>query len=131
MIGSSDNGRGYRYLIVATDLSGNRSLRTLQVSAVPDLPTRTALHCAVPNPFNPMTMIGYNLPQPSTVNLRIYDMAGRLVRTLVRGDVVDAGRQEVIWRGRDDSGRQVAAGVYFYKLDAGSFSETKRMTLVK
>ena len=101
-------------------------------SAVPGfLPISFSLGNCWPNPFNPMTTISYDLPNAAQVNLRIYDMGGSLVKTLVNGDMVEAGRKEVVWRGRDNSGRQVAAGVYFYKLDAGQFSDTKRMTLVK
>ena len=51
------------------------------------MPTRTVLHVAVPNPFNPMTTISYDLSQPTTVNLRIFDIGGRLVRTLLNRDV--------------------------------------------
>jgi len=84
-----------------------------------------------PNPFNPCTTIRYVLPEPSAVCLRIYDVSGRLVRELVRDVAAVAGRHETTWNGQDDSGQMVAAGVYFYQLEAGAFSETKRMTLVK
>lgn len=101
-------------------------------SAVPlGLPTRFALHSCAPNPFNPHTTIRYDLPEAMRVNLHIYDIAGRLVRTLVAGELVGPGRQEMAWRGCDDTGRQVAAGVYFYRLVAGRFEETKRMALIK
>ena len=95
------------------------------------LPAVSRLHPNYPNPFNPRTTISYDLPQSAQVNLRIYDLAGREVKTLVYGEIVKAGRKEIVWSGRDNSGRQVAAGVYFYKLDTGQFSDTKRMTLVK
>ena len=94
-------------------------------------PRAARLYDATPNPFNPMTTISYDLSEPTKVSLRIYDVSGRLIQTLVNGAVVGAGRREAIWRGCDGSGRQVAAGVYFYRLDAGEFSETKRMTLIK
>ena len=101
-------------------------------SAVPGLlPMTFSLGNCWPNPFNPMTTISYDLPKASRVNLRVFNIAGRLVRTLVNGEVVEAGRKEVVWRGRDGSGRQVASGTYFYRLDVGSFSETKRMVLIK
>jgi hypothetical protein len=95
------------------------------------LPQAYALGQNVPNPFNPRTTIRYDLPEPARVRLRIFDVAGWLVRTLVDNEAIAAGRKEIVWRGLDDGGRQVAAGVYFYRLDAGEFSETKRMTLVK
>ncbi len=84
----------------------------------------------VPNPFNPSTTLRFDLPQAGKVELTIYDVAGRRVRTLVRETRLP-GVRKVIWRGRDESGRQVASGVYLYKLKAGSHVETRRMTLVK
>ncbi len=101
---------------------------TRDVSAVlPGVqPTGFALHPCYPNPFNPVTTISYDLPEPASVNLVIYDVAGKLVRTLVAAEAVGAGRHEQVWNGRDDAGQNVAAGVYFYRLDAGGYSETRR-----
>ncbi len=62
--------------------------------------------------------------------MSIYDVTGRLMRTLVQ-DVRDAGRHEVMWRGVDDAGQQVPSGIYLYRLEAGSYVETHRMTLLK
>ncbi len=101
---------------------------------VPDsnpLPETFALYPGYPNPFNPKTTIRYDLPEPSAVRILIYDIAGRQVRTLISASNVEAGRHEVAWNGRDDRGRTLAAGVYFYLLETGSFSDTKRLTLVK
>lgn len=95
------------------------------------LPTAFALHTSYPNPFNPQTAIRFDLPQASRVSLRIYDVAGRLVRTLAESEAHQAGRREIVWRGKDESGRQVSAGVYFCRLEAGAFQATKRMTLIK
>jgi beta-glucanase (GH16 family) len=90
-----------------------------------------ALHPAYPNPFNPATTISYDVPAPTGVRLTIHDVAGRLVKVLVAGETVPAGRHEVGWDGRDESGRVAAAGVYFYRLEAGGYSQTRRMALVK
>ena len=84
-----------------------------------------------PNPFNPMTTIRFDLPQPAQVTIKIYDVSGRLVRVLRDGTEEDAGSHKAIWRGRDDTGRAVAAGVYFYRLESGKFRETRRMVLIK
>jgi len=84
-----------------------------------------------PNPFNPMTTICYDLPRIERVSLIIYDLEGRLIKTLLAGESIAPGRHEAVWRGLDDADRQVAAGVYFYRLSAGSHSETRRMMLVK
>jgi beta-glucanase (GH16 family) len=83
-----------------------------------------------PNPFTSSTVIRYVLPRAETVHLRVFDVSGRLVRTLVPGERMPAGPQQISWDGRDGSGRRVRSGVYFYRLDAGSFSDTKRVTLV-
>jgi len=84
-----------------------------------------------PNPFNPMTTISFELPSSGPVSLKIFDVSGRLVDTLVDGEVLAAARHDIVWRGCDSVGRTVAAGVYFYRLEAGDFSDTRRMTLVK
>lgn len=84
----------------------------------------------VPNPFNPSTVIRYELNVAGPVELSIYDMAGRLVDTVFTGEETQ-GRHEHTWQGRDEAGRPVATGVYVYRLRAGDVSETKRMTLAK
>lgn len=83
-----------------------------------------------PNPFNPSTTIRFELPQSGPVELTIYDAAGRRVRTLLH-EARDAGSHDVVWRGLDDSGQPVASGVYTCRLRAGSYEETRRMTLIK
>ena len=90
-----------------------------------------ALRGAVPNPFNPQTTIAFDLPNEGVVSLRVYDVGGRLINTLLSNEPASLGRNEVVWRGRDADGRVVPAGVYFYRLTAGPYSETKRMVLVK
>ena len=84
-----------------------------------------------PNPFNPYTTIAFNIPKRGLVNLRVFDMAGRLVKNLIPAEPHTPGRHKVVWNGRDENGRQVASGTYFYRLEAGSYSETKRMVLIK
>jgi hypothetical protein len=89
------------------------------------------LHPPVPNPFNPKTRIQYDLPEPGVVDLRIHDASGRLVRTLVGSESLPAGLHEATWDGRDDSGRPVGAGVYFYRLHTPGFAGTGKMALVR
>jgi hypothetical protein len=96
-----------------------------------DVPSRTIVYGAAPNPFNPRTIISFGLAEQATVNLRVYDVSGRLVRTLIGSETLEPGRHESDWYGRNEVGRSVAAGVYFYRFDAGEYSETGRMTLVK
>jgi len=94
---------------------------------IPDIPVLLQNH---PNPFNPVTTIKFSLPEPQTVSLTVYSLDGCLVKILV-DEVMPAGQHEAIWKGRDDNGRRVATGTYLYRLQAGAFSETKRMLLLK
>jgi hypothetical protein len=82
----------------------------------------------VPNPFRPSTSISYELGAAGPVSLRIYDVSGRLIRTLV-DDEQGAATHSVNWNGTDDAGRTVASGVYFYQLEAPGVTETRRMVL--
>ncbi|MBN1885088.1 MAG: hypothetical protein JW876_06155, partial [Candidatus Krumholzibacteriota bacterium] len=83
-----------------------------------------------PNPFNPSTTIAFELPRDARIELVVFALDGRRVATLARGRFV-AGRHEVAWDGRNDAGRHVAAGVYFYRLEADGCREAKRMVLVR
>jgi hypothetical protein len=85
---------------------------------------------AKPNPFNPSAAIAYEVGTFGEVSLKIHDVAGRLVSTLVLGDR-PAGRYQVVWSGTDDAGRAVASGVYLYTLQTASGSITKRMVMAK
>ncbi len=83
-----------------------------------------------PNPFNPETAIQYSLPQTGDVTLTIFNLRGQKIATLVNENQT-TGNYVVSWSGRDDAGRQVASGVYAYKLEAGNFVQTKKMVLLK
>jgi hypothetical protein len=83
-----------------------------------------------PNPFRSTTEIRYNLPMGGAVTLEVFDMAGRLVRTLVNGEQT-SGEQHAKWFGRSDKGDRVATGVYFYRLAASGFTQTRKMILLQ
>jgi hypothetical protein len=83
-----------------------------------------------PNPFNPTTTIEYEVSARERVRLRVYDVRGALVRTLVDTEQ-SAGAHVTGWNGTDEMGRAVASGVYYYRLEAGPASATKRMVLLK
>ncbi len=83
-----------------------------------------------PNPFNPITMIGYTVPSRAKVTLEIYDVAGHLVTTLVN-ESRDAGRYSSEWNGRSANGESVGSGIYFYRLSVGNQSLTRKMVLLK
>jgi len=77
------------------------------------------LQVPAPNPFRSATMINYNLAQPGSIRLAIYDLSGRLIRSLA-SENVPAGRGQIQWNGRDNTGRQVASGVYECRLETSS-----------
>jgi hypothetical protein len=82
-----------------------------------------------PNPFNATTQIAFRLPAEGTVSLRIYNLAGQLVREYE--EYMSAGQRSITWNGTNSSGERVASGVYFYKLEAGKYTDIKKMTLLK
>jgi hypothetical protein len=95
-----------------------------------DIPVARILEQNFPNPFNPVTRIAFNLGNEGHARLDIFDPAGRLVNTLVDGNL-PAARHEVTWDGRDGSGRQVSSGVYFYSIITDDFRDTKKMILLR
>jgi hypothetical protein len=127
---------GYYYKVSALDVHGNESgyalLSPVDVTGgePPKAPEASYLSQNYPNPFNPATRIAFGLSAPGQMSLRIYDVSGRLVRTLMN-DERPAGRHEELWDGRDSSGRTVASGIYFCRLKSGNFESTRRMILLK
>ena len=83
-----------------------------------------------PNPFNPITQIRYGLPKDAMVNITLYDIMGRTIRTLVKSRQT-AGYRSIQWNGTNDKGKNVSAGMYFYTIHAGEFRQTKKMVLLK
>ena len=94
------------------------------------LPKQFALYPAYPNPFNPKTTIGYELPENAMVNITIYVMVGRMVNTLVNSKQT-AGYKSIQWDATNDRHEPVSAGLYLYTIDAGGFRETRKMVLLK
>ncbi|HSQ74114.1 MAG TPA: C-GCAxxG-C-C family (seleno)protein [Bacteroidota bacterium] len=84
-----------------------------------------------PNPFNPQTRIQFSLPEKQRVDLAIYDVHGRMVKELIDFQEYAAGTYNVDWDGMDADGRKVASGVYFSRIQAGTYSSTCKMSLVK
>jgi hypothetical protein len=124
------------YKVSAVDIHFNEGLPALtgrdNVTGAGDpvLPDAFALGQNVPNPFNPTTTIRYHVPAGGAVTLRVYDVSGRLVRTLVDGHQTP-GSKSVIWNGADDRGHGVSSGVYFYRMEAPGFSKTRKMLLLQ
>jgi len=91
---------------------------------------KTTLKGNYPNPFNPETTISFSVMNEAPVSLDIYNVKGQLVRKLVN-DVKAAGEHTVVWNGKDNNGRAVSSGVYYYKMTTGKYSSTKKMILMK
>lgn len=103
------------------------------VSGAPGTGPSSFLHLLgnQPNPFNPSTSITFSLEGAARVDLRVFDLRGRLVDVLLEDFNAPQGRNEVVWQGRDQSGRQLPSGTYFYQLEAGGYVEAKTMTMLK
>ncbi len=95
-----------------------------------ETPSAYALAQNFPNPFNPSTTIRIDMREKGFVTLKIYNVAGQLVRTLVDG-VKDAGSYNIAWDGMNDRGGAVASGIYFYKMETKDFSQTKKMVMLR
>jgi hypothetical protein len=101
------------------------------VEHLPGTSSSFELNQNYPNPFNPSTKIQFAIPEPEKVRLEVYDIQGKLIRTLVDYELYNAGKYEVNWDGMDNKGNRVASGVYFAKMQAGKFAHTKKMVMTK
>ncbi len=95
------------------------------------LPSDYKLSENYPNPFNPSTTFSITLPSDRAVSVKVYDVMGRLVNTLVANELMPHGTYELTWNGTNDAGTAVASGTYFYTLEYGSFRQTRKMLLIK
>ena len=93
-------------------------------------PAVTALQGNYPNPFNPTTVIKFSLKESSNVSLSIYNIKGQLVKNLVNKELA-AGNHQLLWDGKDAKGSSVSSGIYFYRMEAGSYRATQKMMLMK
>ena len=122
-----------QYTVTAEDVK--RGLTQLPELVAYEIPSETQLLRNYPNPFNPETWISYRLAEDAFVTLTIYDLSGRIVRTLNVGHQIAAvyeNRSKAIyWDGKNKLGEQVASGVYFYHLSAGDYSATRKMVILK
>jgi hypothetical protein len=84
-----------------------------------------------PNPFNPITRIGFGVPEDSFVSLKVYNIRGNEVRSLLSNQFMNAGYQSIVWNAKGENGNRVSSGVYFMVMNAGSFHQTKKMILLK
>ncbi|MGH1365304.1 MAG: choice-of-anchor B family protein [Calditrichia bacterium] len=112
------------------DLSLDLGIATGIDDAISGVINEFKLDVNFPNPFNPSTTISYQLPKQSDVSLTIVNTLGQKVRTLV-DESVSAGAYEVVWNGLNDAGQQVSSGLYFYRIEAEGFTQTRKMMLLK
>jgi len=94
------------------------------------VPKQIILYPSFPNPFNPVTTLRYYLPEDAMVNINIYDMMGRLVRTMVNSQQ-NAGYRSIRWNATNDAGEPMSAGLYLYMIKAVEFRQTRKMVLLK
>ncbi len=94
------------------------------------IPASYAIEQNYPNPFNPNTTIRYSLPEKTYVRLKVFDTLGREVRVLFDGEQLQ-GEQQTSWNGRDNSGRLLASGVYFYRIETDAFRKTSKMLFIQ
>lgn len=140
-----------RIKIVAADACGNQGSDmshadfTIQLATKPgeepqipidptgrnSVPTKNFLNVPYPNPFNPVTTISFGLKEPIRIALTIYDVNGSVVRTLCNGEYLKAGTYARQWNGTNDRGVTVSSGIYFLQLKTESYSETKRLILIR
>ncbi|OGC83213.1 MAG: hypothetical protein A2V73_06865 [candidate division Zixibacteria bacterium RBG_19FT_COMBO_42_43] len=150
-------GRTYDFWVHTKDIYGVQSMASNKISAtgtgtniccaeppeskalVPDepvndgirrIPTEFSLSQNYPNPFNLSTQIKYSLPRDAKVQIVIYNILGQKIKNFDLG-YQTAGYRSVFWDGKDNSGNEVGSGIYFYRIVAGEFNETKKMTLLK
>ena len=106
----------------------SQALSTIKIDGI--IPNKLFLYQNYPNPFNPVTTLRYGIPENSLVNITIYDMLGRQVKTLVN-QTQDAGYRSVIWNAKNDYGQPVSGGIYLYQIQAGDYISTVKMVLLK
>ena len=106
----------------ATDIENNLSDNII--------PAKYSFAQNYPNPFNPSTIISYTLPKRADVTISIINLLGQSVKT-IKNDNQIAGQHEIFWDGTDQSGRFIASGIYFYQINSGEYTESKKMIMLK
>jgi hypothetical protein len=126
----TDNECKSRLYRSTINLHGNNTNQPVSIDEPKGIPTTYSISQNYPNPFNPSTNFTYSLPNRANVTIAIYDLFGREINTLVN-ESKEAGTYNITWNGRDNQNRQVATGVYFYKMQTAGFEKTTKMMLVK
>jgi len=124
------DGNKYWYKIEEVSTDGKSEFfGPISVQGIP-LPTEYSMAQNYPNPFNPETTIKYELPEVSEVSVNVYTLLGKEVKTLVN-KIQNAGRYAAKWNGTGEDGKRVPSGIYFIRIQAGIFSQTRKMTFMQ
>jgi hypothetical protein len=116
--------------VLVSDATGNISPLGARQTDVRAIPTGYGLNQNHPNPFNPETVVPFSLPQRGDIHLAIYNVLGQQIRVLASG-LQEAGFHRITWDGKNNNGQTLASGIYFARLQAGSFSSVRKMLLIK
>jgi hypothetical protein len=137
-----DSGEDYRYYLGRRDyvthdddarfrlIVGTESFVREAAAALVEVPAQTVLYQNHPNPFNPATVVRYEVARAGRVTIRVYSVTGALVKTLYDGQR-QPGRYEVRWDGDNRHGERVSSGVYFYRMETEGFTDTRKMVLLR
>jgi len=123
--GSSGTIKSFKLVVGKSDFVSN------EVKGSNLIPLGFELDQNFPNPFNPATSIRYGLPEAAEVTIKVFDLLGKEVVTLLSAEHREAGYHVVSWSGRDKNGASVASGLYFYQIVSDKFVQTRKMLLVK
>ncbi|MCF8242028.1 MAG: T9SS type A sorting domain-containing protein [Melioribacteraceae bacterium] len=140
MIDGLEDGKTYYWRVRSKNSDGDYSLysdvtsfgvgEVTSVKREDAVAEKYVLSQNFPNPFNPTTNIKFSIPEAGLVSLKIFNILGQEIRTLV-SDVKESGSYQVTWNGKDDHGNSVSTGIYLYKIQANDYSATKKMLLIK
>ena len=111
-------------------VSGGEAVSNSPNISIPDPTNIAELIGNFPNPFNPETSINFNLRKDSKVSLKVFNIKGQLIRTLIN-EQLSASSYNIVWNGKNDSGNQVSSGIYLYKLQADTQLSVKKCILLK
>jgi hypothetical protein len=123
-------GGTYQYKLESVSYSGHRVDEKIVEVSVP-LPKQFAMLGNYPNPFNPTTQLKFQLPEQQQVTIYIYNTVGRLVKKLLSNESFAQGEHAVTWDATDETGRNVASGMYIYRFSAGNYVKSGKMLLLK
>jgi hypothetical protein len=126
---SVEVGETYSYKLEDVSISGEKAQHD-PITVFISRPKDYKLYQNYPNPFNPTTQIEFQLPQQAKMTIKIYNIMGQEVKTLV-DEVKEAGYHTIVWNGLDNSGTPVSSGIYYYRMLTGSYSEVKKMVLLR